>query len=395
MKAFDTSHLILRAASAILVAVITGSAIGQENVQDNAWDVSNPLDTTLVGPNTWKPNQGPLPTVDAAVAKAVEGNPEVAAARARVALAEAELNAKRIEASRQILGLYSSLRSAEMQADMLKAKLQSASELLAFDKQKDAAGMAPASTENVIKRTGEVNELKTQLTQNASTRDEIEKELRMLLGSAPSLTFRSPAGATLALAGARHGSQMPQGPVVEKIRPILNEPTDLDFAGNPQPLKAVVDYISSRHKLPIYIHPSLDGSEILVDRTFKDVPLRYAFEGIQELTKGEVSFVVRDYGILVVPKDVAEQNGYASAIDFKGAPPARQPPAESAMSRGQSTNSTGQPTTSKPAADHDAPRGSLSRPGSEDPFGRPASSSVDHGGGAANKQSSASDPFGK
>jgi hypothetical protein len=394
MKALDTSRLILRAAVVILAAMIVGSAIGQENVQDNAWDVSNPLDTTLVGPNPWKPDQGPLPTVDAAVAKAVEGNPEVAAARAKVALAEAELNAKRIEASRQILGLYSGLRSAEMQADMLKAKLQSASELLAYDKQKAEAGLTPGSTENVIKRTGEVNELKAQLTQNASTRDEIEKELRMLLGSSPPPNDYRGTLSLSSFSGARRSSQIPQGPVVEKIRLILDQLTELDFVGNPQPLKDVADYISNKHKLPIYIHPSLDGSEILVDRTFKDVPLRYAFEGIQELTKGEVSFVVRDYGILVVPKDIAEQNGYVSAVDFKAAPPARQPPAESVMSRGQSTSSSGQPTTRKPVSDHDAaPR--FSRPNTEDPFGPPAKSGTDRAGGPAGKPSSANDPFGR
>ena len=212
----------------------------------------------------------------------------------------------------------------------------------------------------------------------------------MLLGSSPPPNdYRGTL--SLSFSRARRSSQIPQGHVVEKIRLILDQLTELDFAGNPQPLKDVADYISNKHNLPIYIHPSLDAAAILVDRTFKDVPLRYAFEGIQELTKGEVSFVVRDYGILVVPKDIAEQNDYASAIDFKAAPPARQPPAESVMSRGQSAAATGQPTT--PRTTDAAPR--FSRPNSEDPFGPPAKPSTDRAGGPTVKPSSATDPFGK
>jgi len=387
MNVFSIHHNFARLAIAAGCLVIgTAEAAAQE-----VPDPNDPVGTTLVAaPNSFKSNQGPLPSVDAALSQAVENSPDVAAAKAKLALAEAELVSKRLEVSRQVLNHYSALNNFGTQSEALKAKLQAVTAMLDIEKQRYNAGVSADAQSEVIKRQAEIQELKSQLTQVAAQADAMGRELRMLLGSQPSAGDpRSPTSVTSPSAARR--SQIPQGRVVEKIRAILDQTTDLGFADNPTPLKDVADYIAAKHNLPIYIHPSLDAAAILVDRTFKDVPLRYAFEGIQELTKGEVSFVVRDYGILVVPKDIAEQNDYASAIDFKAAPPARQPPAESVMSRGQSAAATGQPTT--PRTTDAAPR--FSRPNSEDPFGPPAKHSTDRAGGPTVKPSSATDPFGK
>jgi hypothetical protein len=54
----------------------------------------------------------------------------------------------------------------------------------------------------------------------------------------------------------------------------------------------------------------------MITLSLKNVPLRYAMEAMQELAENEIRFVVRDYGILVVPTEIAKDNGYISAVDF-------------------------------------------------------------------------------
>jgi outer membrane protein TolC len=65
----------------------------------------------------------PLPSQDEAIARAVENHPDIIAAKAKLALAESELNGKRMEISRQVLQAYSGLKNSEAQASAIKAKL--------------------------------------------------------------------------------------------------------------------------------------------------------------------------------------------------------------------------------------------------------------------------------
>ena len=65
----------------------------------------------------------PLPSQDEAIARAVENHPDIIAAKAKLALAESELNGKRMEVSRQVLQGYSGLKNLEAQMSAIKAKL--------------------------------------------------------------------------------------------------------------------------------------------------------------------------------------------------------------------------------------------------------------------------------
>src|SRR5262245_18077686 len=58
-----------------------------------------------------------LPSQDQALARALENHPDIVAAKAKVALAEAELYGKRMEVSRQVLGLYGSLKMLDGQIE--------------------------------------------------------------------------------------------------------------------------------------------------------------------------------------------------------------------------------------------------------------------------------------
>lgn len=348
MNSFSNRFRFARLAVALgCVAISARDAVAQEQPVKE-----DPVGTALIaGPNTFSSNQGPLPSLDAALAQAVENSPDVAAAKAKLALAEAELIGKRLEVSRQVLSSYSILNNFGAQAEALKAKLQAVTAMLDIEKQRVNAGMSADAQSEVIKRQAEIQELKAQLAQVAAQADGTGRELRMLLGSQRvSNDPRSPSSATSP--GTTHRSQMPQGPVVEKVKSILDETTDMQFADNPTPLKDVADYIVSKHKVPIYFHPSLNGAAILINVNLKGVPLRYAMEAMQELAQGEISFVVRDYGILVVPKAVADDNGYVSAVDFGR-------DRTGAKTGGGPTSMFDPPrqgSTIGPSRDHDAPR---------------------------------------
>lgn len=298
----NSLHARLHSTQCVAAALLLGClaiadivAAQEDAVSDRTGPVSN---APVVGPNTYRSG------LDDLLARATENHPDVAAAKAKVALAEAELKSKRLEVARDIISLYEGMREQESTVKRCEASLSE------FVKSNSRVPNA-VSQEEIRRAQSDLEVAKTKLEHTAS---ELHHVIGLIGEKSAANDPRSTASATSAAATRR--SQMPQGPVAERVKSILDERTDLGFADNPTPLKDVADYIASKHKLPIYIHPNFDAGAIIVDRTFKDVPLRYAFEGIQELTQGEISFVVRDYGILVVPKVVADDNGYVSAVDF-------------------------------------------------------------------------------
>src|SRR5262249_41085733 len=68
----------------------------------------------------------PLPDQDQGLAQALVNHPDIVAAKAKVSLAEAELYGKRMEVSRQILGLYGGLNTLRAKIDVAKATLDKA-----------------------------------------------------------------------------------------------------------------------------------------------------------------------------------------------------------------------------------------------------------------------------
>ena len=55
---------------------------------------------------SWARADEALPSQEQALARAIENHPDILAAKAKVALADADLYGKRMEVSRQVLGLY-------------------------------------------------------------------------------------------------------------------------------------------------------------------------------------------------------------------------------------------------------------------------------------------------
>src|SRR5262245_3789504 len=123
-----------------------------------------------------------LPSQDEALARALENHPDIVAAKAKVALAEAELYGKRMEVSRQVLELFGNLKRLELSVDVSKAALtRSKAE---FDRLKAIVESGAADRSTKDKVAAEVQTAEAELVHAVSQREQAEKELRLLMGNA-------------------------------------------------------------------------------------------------------------------------------------------------------------------------------------------------------------------
>jgi hypothetical protein len=252
----------------------------------------------------------PLPSQDEAITRAVENHPDILAAKAKLALAESELNGKRIDVSRQVLQAYGNLKNLEAQTTAIKAKLDAVQHEFG---NANAAKVPGAVTAIELDRLrADVQAQQAVLVQTMLQREQTDKELRLLIGktsaSAPNTGLQSKGGTR----------QVPQGPIVEKLRSALNDRTSIDVAE--QPLAEWVSYISDRFRIPIQLHPDLkqtkDPATTPIGVTLKDTPLPAVFQAIEDVNNGQIQFVVRDYGILLMNRDAAEKNGFMPLMEF-------------------------------------------------------------------------------
>jgi hypothetical protein len=240
-----------------------------------------------------------LPSQDQALARALENHPDIVAAKAKVALAEAELYGKRMEVSRQVLGLYGSLKKLDAQVDVAKAELEQARKAVA-----EESGTVFA-----------VQTAEAELVQAMNQREQMEKELRLLIGSAsPAAAAVLPDKKPLAK------RQTPQGAIVEKIEVALENPVKLEFVDIP--LEEVVALLTSDTGIKFSLQAwALEESGLNTDMPISlhtdEVPLRAAMQAFEDAYPG-MRFTVRDYGVLLTTEDHAELNGYVPVLERGG-----------------------------------------------------------------------------
>ncbi len=252
-----------------------------------------------------------LPSQDQALASALENHPDVVAAKAKVALANAELYGKRIEVSRQILGLYGSLKKLDAQIDASKTILSQSKAEVERLKEAEAKGVLDPSTKNNV--AAEARAAEARLVQAIGQREQAEKELRLLIGTAsPAADAKSPNKAT---AVAR---QMPKGPIVEKMKIILEKPIKLDFSDTP--LQDIMEQLTGTTGMKFSVQPpALEVAGIGTDQPISlrtnEVPLHAALQAFED-SYPQLQFVLRDYGVLVTTKDYSEEHGYAPVLEM-------------------------------------------------------------------------------
>jgi hypothetical protein len=252
-----------------------------------------------------------LPSQDQALARALENHPDIIAAKAKVSLAEAELYGKRMEVSRQVLELYGSLKRLELSADVSKATLNQSK--VEFERLKLVVenGKPEQSAKNKV--AVEVHTAEAELMHAINQREQAEKELRLLIGSA------SPAAeAKLSITATAVARQMPQGPIVEKMKVALEKPIKLEFVD--MPLVEVMGYLTSSTGVMFSPQaPALEGAGLRSDDPItlntSEVPLHAALQAFEDAYP-DLQFVLRDYGVLVTAKDYSESHGYAPVLEL-------------------------------------------------------------------------------
>jgi len=257
-----------------------------------------------------------LPGQDQSLARALENHPDIVAAKAKVALAEAELYGKQMEVSRQVLGLYGGLKALDAQIATAKAMLKQLKVESEFTNNAVAAGTVdPLAQEKVA---AAVQAAEGKLVEAMGQREQAEKELRLLIGA--TLRPKEPKAAN---AAAVPLLQTPQGPIVDQWKSVAERPIKISIAD--MPLEAVMNYLSEKSgvRFSLQVTALEDAGTNVKDPislNTNEVPLRAALQGFEDryLT---MQFVLRDYGVLLTTKDYARLQGYVPVLVILNDPP--------------------------------------------------------------------------
>ena len=226
--------------------------------------------------STESPAWAGITSLEQFLSRTLATHPEVVAAEAKVASAEAELRRTRFEIARELIVFWSDWKTTEGEVARLKSL-----------------------NEKKVISLDEMIGAKAKLAK-------MESQLPYLLGTA-SGTYQGGRAASREMGPKR----LPQGPEVEKVRALLDELTELQFIETP--LGDVVDTLEDYHKIQMTTDP--EAAELPVTASMKDVPLGAALQMVEDTTPG-VRFVVTDYGILVTADTSEHATRYISVNEF-------------------------------------------------------------------------------
>jgi hypothetical protein len=223
------------------------------------------------------------------LSKAMENHPDIVAAKAKVTLAEAELNTTRLQVARQIITLWGNRETQ-------KSIVQKAREL-----DKATPGVIP---------TLELSDSEAKLHQ-------LETELHYIIGKETSVIPQKKDSQT-----TPKQLHIPTGPIVEQIRKKFQTGETIQMEFVDAPLSDVIDYLMNYLKIPVYFDleacsgaNSIIASDQPIKMNIRNAPLAAALQYFQDQWQG-TQFVIRDYGILLTTIDRAKAQGYYPVLDF-------------------------------------------------------------------------------
>jgi hypothetical protein len=299
--------------------------------------------------------------LDESLMKSLEHHPDVVAAKAKVTLAESELNAKRFEIAQRVIPLFEERRKLQHAVNQLKAKYK-----VVVDEANKAADQreAQAGAERINLVLRALDDAQTGLAK-------IEREMQLFTGDDSQTVSTS----SQTLVSTR---RVPEGPIVEKIKRVLNEEANCDF--NETPISDVLAFFSDKFGVKIsanregFASVGINPTQELLNLNLREVPLRSSFQAIED-QQPELQFVIRDYGILLTSRKDAERRGFVPAVDF-----ARQASTPNRKAESNIPRATTRPRRdagddpfggTPPTEDAKAPAAEKSAPKSkgDDPFG--------------------------
>ena len=243
--------------------------------------------------STENPAWAGITSLEQFLSRALATHPELLAAEAKVASAEAELRRTRFEIARELIVFWNDWKTTEG----------------------EVARAGSLYEKNVIS-VDEMIGAKAKLAK-------MESQLPYLLGTA-SGTSQGGRAASREMGPKR----LPQGPEVEKVLAVLDELTELEFIETP--LGDVVDTLEDYHKIEMTTDPAV--ADVPVTASIKGIPVAAGLQMLEDTTPG-VRFVVTDYGILATSDTSEHASRYISANEFwrermgEQKPPAAKRPA--------------------------------------------------------------------
>ncbi|MCX5670179.1 MAG: hypothetical protein NTU94_02510 [Planctomycetota bacterium] len=264
----------------------------------------------------------PVPSLDTLLSTGVENHPTVVTARAKVALAEAELNSARFEVTRQVIALHGDYDAQVQGLNGLEMQLQAASQNLGAARaavEKEVVGRE-VLTDAELKQAEAVSALINAKAQVARLATELQRLIRA------TVYHYSLAPETVQPPASQPVRPLP-GPVVQQMAAALDTAiSGVDFTE--VPLKDVVAYLQDVAKITITVDAAGGVPfENPVTLKLKDVTLSAALQALEDVGLDTV-FVVREYGLLATDKTKAEEQGYVRIRDLgKPAPDAETPKA--------------------------------------------------------------------
>lgn len=289
---------LLISACAILIARQSTAQQLEAGVRPNSIHRTPPTFTT---PGDKGQQEPPSIRLDESLLKVLENHPEIVAAKAKVALAEAELNTKRFEIAQHIIPLFEQRR-------LLQTRLKELN-----DEYKDIVG--------------EANKAKTreQVQQGADNINRAIREMGELQGSIANVDMRLGKNSfgieaaslidSLSVKSTPH-IRLPEGPIVERIKAALDKPESAQFVETP--LADILTYLTDNTDVRFSIAPALSGEGHDKNSPISlniNASLRATLQAIEDALPS-LQFVVRDYGILVTTVKDAEERGFTPAVEF-------------------------------------------------------------------------------
>jgi hypothetical protein len=236
-------------------------------------------------------------SLDQLLATSMENHPDIVAAKAKVALAEAELNATRLQVARQLIALWGDRDSHQLAVDM------------ATEQNKRLAALPPNTADNETK-----SRVAQSLKDATIKLEQAEAEIKFLSEKAIPAAKEEEESKE-----PPKEVQAPQGPLVEEITKEFRTKTiKMEFVDTP--LSQVIDYMKNYLNYPIYLdNKALNEAGITSDTPITmdmhETPLPAVIQALQDQNQGWM-FVIRDYGILLTTIDQAKAQGYYPALDF-------------------------------------------------------------------------------
>ena len=258
----------------------------------------------------------PVPSLEALLSAGVENHPTVVAAKAKVALAEAELNSTRFEVSRQVIALRGEYDSRVQ--DLAKAEIGLRGAMLNLETAKTLRAQSTVSEKTLTDAELMLDEARSAVIDAKAKMTSLAMELHRLLKAA-TVHF-----AEVSREQPRTPVRPLPGPVVQKMAAALDTIIpSLDFSE--VPLRDVVRHLEEVARVSITVDATSVPDDDCVSLRLKDVPLSAALQAIEDI-RSDMVFVVREYGLLATFSGKAEDEGYVRIRDLRSANPAAETP---------------------------------------------------------------------